>query len=222
MKHPNARTSPTLLLEHEYLTRGYRYVVGVDEAGRGPWAGPVCAGAVMVEHNSQQVPGVRDSKFLLARARHNLYDTIVSQSISHGVATIDARTIDTFGIQQAVHDAMSQAVMKCIQSAPGATIENTFVLVDGSKTMSLQGCQSIKILRGGALHYSISAGSILAKVTRDLMMGKLHKLYPQYGFDVHKGYGTKQHQEALAKWGPCPIHRQSYAPIARLKSLNDG
>lgn len=193
MKSPHVRSAPTIALEQEYFKKGYRFVIGVDEAGRGPWAGPVTAGAVLIDANSMPVVGVADSKFLSAKARETLQDKIVAQTVAHATTSVDAATIDAIGIQQAVCDAMSRAVMLCIQRAEGATIDNTFVLVDGSKTMKLKGCQSIKILRGGALHYSISAGSILAKLMRDEMMCELHTSYPAYGFDVHKGYGTKQH-----------------------------
>lgn len=211
-----SRPFPTRTYELAILQRGYSFVVGVDEAGRGPWAGPVTAGALLVDLHTPQHPLVRDSKYMSAEARNEAFQYLQNTSLSFGISIVSSSEIDKRGIQNAVQQAMEEAVHQAIDSHSKATIKNTFILVDGSKTNTLSSpLQSEKILRGGALHYAISAGSILAKVTRDRIMTARDITYPEYGFGKHMGYGTKQHQEALAKWGPCPIHRFSYHPVAR-------
>lgn len=210
---------PTLELEHSLLHGGYRYVVGVDEAGRGPWAGPLTAGAVVIDLYTRLPPYVRDSKFMTAKERERAYTHIQQAVCGWAVSTISHETIDMLGMSEAVRSAMEDAVQESLIALTGATYENTFVIVDGSKTLSLRTCNTKKYLRGGALHASISAASILAKVQRDRLMAQMHELYPHYRFDIHKGYGTKQHQRALAEFGVCPIHRRSFAPIQ--KRLSD-
>lgn len=212
------RCYPTLELEHSLLRSGYRYVVGVDEAGRGPWAGPLTAGAVVIDLHTTFPAYVRDSKYMTAPERHRAVTPIQQASCAWAVSTISHEAIDSLGMSEAVRSAMEDAVKLSLEAVSTATYDNTFVIVDGSKTLSLRGCNTKKYLRGGALHASISAASILAKVQRDQLMVALHNQYPQYRFDIHKGYGTKQHQRALAEFGACPIHRRSFAPIQRLLS----
>ncbi len=209
---------PTLELEHRLLNEGYRYVVGVDEAGRGPWAGPLTAGAVVVDLHTRFPNYVRDSKFMTAKERERAYTHLQQTVCGWAVSTISHETLDTVGISEAVRSAMEDAVQQSLSTLTDATYDNTFVIVDGSKTLSLRACNTKKYLRGGALHASISAASILAKVHRDRLMVQMHREYPQYRFDIHKGYGTKQHQLALAEFGICPIHRRSFAPLQRLIS----
>lgn len=209
---------PTLKLEQSLFAAGYRYVVGVDEAGRGPWAGPLTAGAVVIDLHTKLPKYVRDSKFMSAKERERAYAQIQRAVCGWAVSTISHERIDILGMSEAVRCAMEESVRQSLTTLKDATDENTFVIVDGSKTLPLRACNTQKYLRGGALHTSISAASVLAKVHRDRLMIDVHKQYPLYGFDVHKGYGTKQHQQALAEFGVCPIHRRSFAPVQLLLS----
>lgn len=206
-------TVPTISLEISLWKKGYMHVAGVDEAGKGPWAGPVTAGAVMIHTLSQVVSSVRDSKLMSGNQRETAFDAICQKSSSFGVGIVDAEEIDAIGIDMAVKKAMLLA-LTALEQRFGEKL--SFVLVDGSKTKVLDAYQSQRILKGGLYHYSIAAGSILAKVTRDRIMKKLAVDYPDYQFERHVGYGTKIHQEALKKYGPCPLHRKSFAPIRAL------
>lgn len=188
--------------ERTALGAGRRFVAGVDEAGRGPLAGPLVAAAVML---SGPVVGVNDSKQLSEHARNTLYDVIMEGSHSVGVAMVDASSIDTWGIQSANYRAMAEA-------AAALRPEPDFLLVDGFR---IHGCPTPqeRIVRGDQRSASIAAASIIAKVTRDRIMMELDVKYPEYGFRRHKGYGTKAHFEALRRYGPCQEHRKSFAPL---------
>ncbi|HUW24778.1 MAG TPA: ribonuclease HII [Patescibacteria group bacterium] len=205
---------PDLSFEKQLWQKGYLNVAGVDEAGRGPWAGPVTAGAVVIHSAKQVVPIVRDSKKMTARQREKAFLVIREESSAFGVGIVSAEEINKIGINRAAQKAMLLALSE---------IENkfhlpiSFVIIDGSRTLRLAEYRSERIKAGGLYHYSIAAGSVLAKVTRDRIMKKLASQYPQYGFEKHVGYGTKEHLEALKKFGPCPIHRQNYKPIKNLK-----
>jgi ribonuclease HII len=204
---------PDITLETSLWQDGYMHVAGVDEAGKGPWAGPVTAGAVMIHDASQVVSTVRDSKLMNERQREAVFEEICQKSSSFGVGIVAAEEIDRLGIDMAVKKAMLLA-LAAVEQRYGQKL--SFVIVDGSKTKVLDTYQSQRILKGGLYHYSIAAGSILAKVTRDRLMKKLAVDYPDYQFERHVGYGTKIHQEALKKYGPCPLHRKSFAPIKAL------
>lgn len=204
---------PDITLETTLWQKGHVHVAGVDEAGKGPWAGPVTAGAVMIHKPSQVVSSVRDSKLMNEKQREAAFGEICLQSSSFGVGVVDAEEIDAIGIDMAVKKAMLLALSELEQRC-GEKL--SYVIVDGSKTKVLDTYQSHRILKGGLYHYSIAAGSILAKVTRDRIMKKMALTYPKYQFDRHVGYGTKIHQEALQKYGPCPIHRKSFVPIKAL------
>ena len=183
-------------------------ICGVDEAGRGPWAGPVVAAAVILDPN--RVPkGIGDSKQLTALRREVLYQPILDQAIAFGIGIVSAEEIDTINILAATHKAMAQAVA-ALNPAP------KLALIDGNRAPNLP-CPTQCIIGGDALSLSIAAASILAKVTRDRMMVEADGIYPGYGFSDHKGYGTKAHREALGRLGPCKLHRLSFRP---LKSLN--
>ena len=191
------------LLEFDrvYRNKGVGLLCGVDEAGRGPLAGPVCAAAVILPENAE-LPGLNDSKKITDKKRRELYDIITAQALSWSVALVDERTIDEINILQATFQAMEQAVA-------GLAMEPDLVLVDGNREPPLS-MQTECIVGGDGKSACIAAASILAKVTRDRLMEQLDAEYPQYGFAVHKGYGTKRHYEALRTYGPCPIHRQSF------------
>lgn len=181
-------------------------VAGVDEAGRGPLAGPVVAAAVILDE-LQPIAGLKDSKRLSAAQRERLYDEIRAKALCCAIAQASVEEIDRLNILQATLLAMRRAVAQL-------RLKPVLVQVDGNRLPVLD-VQAEAIVQGDAKVAAISAASILAKVHRDHLCAELHSQYPDYGFDRHKGYGTAQHLEALAKWGPTPSHRRSFAPVAR-------
>jgi ribonuclease HII len=185
-------------------------IAGVDEAGRGPLAGPVVAAAVIL-NPQRRIHGLDDSKVLTEKKRELLFSRIQEHALAWAVGSADVLEIDTINILQASLLAMQRAVA-------GLSIVPDVAYVDGNQAPKLN-CAVKTIIGGDALHAAISAASILAKVTRDREMVLLAELYPQYGFAQHKGYGTKEHLAALQKHGACLIHRKSYAPVARLLNL---
>ena len=189
------------LYEHEAAREGFACVCGVDEAGRGPLAGPVCAAAVILPPDIQ-IEGLNDSKKLTDKKRRALYDVIIEQAVSYGIAFADEQEIDEINILQATFLAMRRAFEKL-------TVTPDIALIDGNRAPGLS-CREHTIVHGDALSASIAAASILAKVTRDRLMEEYGAQYPQYGFAVHKGYGTQRHYAALREFGACPIHRQSF------------
>lgn len=203
---------PDIKLEQELWKEGYKYVVGLDEAGRGPLAGPVVAGAVVILGEDQVVSDVRDSKKMSQKKRELAFVEIQKVSSACGVGIVSASEIDTLGIQRAVQKAMMMA-MEIVESKLGSKID--FVIADGENILSIPRYKMKKMNKGDLLHYSISAGSVLAKVTRDHIMYDYAKRFPEYGFDSHVGYGTKKHIEALEKFGACDIHRRSFNPVSK-------
>lgn len=196
-----------LLLHEKSLNRsGYSSIAGVDEAGRGPLAGPVVAGAVIIK-NIRFKERIDDSKKLTAKRREAAYREILKKSIV-GVGIIDEKTIDKVNIYQATKKAMQMAISKL-------KIPPDYVIVDGNMKIATK-CPLKCIVRGDSKSLSIAAASIVAKVTRDRMMVEYDKLYPQYGFARHKGYGTKEHITAIRKHGASPIHRNSFRPVRDL------
>lgn len=192
-----------MLLEYEnqLLEAGNKLIGGIDEAGRGPLAGPVVvAGVIMPLGESDLIDGVNDSKKLSAKKRDKLYDEILAKAIDVQVAVVDNKTIDEINIL----NATKQGMLQCIEGFS----EVDCVLIDAVKLDT--SVRTLSIVHGDALSYSIAAASIVAKVTRDRMMEDFDKSYPQYGFAKHKGYGTAAHIAALKQYGPCPIHRRSF------------
>lgn len=188
--------------EMEASEKGYELICGIDEAGRGPLAGPVCAAAVILPMGLE-IEGLNDSKKLTDKKRRELYDIICEKAVAYGIAFADHHEIDEINILQATFLAMRRAVeqMKvCPQLA----------LVDGNREPDLGGVEVRTIVKGDSLSASIAAASVLAKVTRDRYMEEQDAIYPQYGFSVHKGYGTKAHYAALREYDACPIHRRSF------------
>ncbi|KAF1027840.1 MAG: Ribonuclease HII [Burkholderia plantarii] len=179
-------------------------VCGVDEAGRGPLAGPVYAAAVILDP-ARPIVGLDDSKALSAKKRERLYDEIIANARAFCVASASVEEIDTLNILQATMLAMKRAV-------EGLAVPATLAKIDGNRCPTLS-IRSEAIIGGDALVPSISAASILAKVTRDRLLVELHARYPVYGFDVHSGYGTAKHLAALREHGPCEQHRRSFAPV---------
>lgn len=187
--------------ENRCWEAGYETVCGVDEAGRGPLAGPVCAAAVILPRGLD-IPGLNDSKKLTAKRREALYDIITEQSLAYGIAFASEQEIDEINILQATFLAMERAMA---QLAPPPEL----ALIDGNRSKDF-GLPVRTIVKGDSLSASIAAASILAKVTRDRLMEQYDEQYPQYGFAVHKGYGTKRHYAALTEFGPCEEHRQTF------------
>jgi ribonuclease HII len=180
-------------------------VAGVDEAGRGPLAGPVVAAAVILDWNA--IPGgLNDSKALSAKRREKLFQEIMDTAIV-SIASSSATEIDRTNILKASLDAMRRAVA-------GLAIQPGFVLVDGRDMPEGLACPGRSIIKGDARSQSIAAASIIAKVMRDRMMAQAHDQFPAYGFDRHSGYGTAQHLEAIRQFGPCPLHRMSFIPLS--------
>ena len=190
-----------LEFDQAYRDGGAAALCGVDEAGRGPLAGPVCAAAVILPPDAE-LPGLNDSKKLTDKKRRELYDLITEQALAWSVALVDEKTIDEINILQATFRAMEQAVA-------GLNVPPDLVLVDGNREPELP-VRTQCIVGGDGKSASIAAASVLAKVTRDRLMEELDGQYPQYGFAVHKGYGTRRHYDALNTYGPCPIHRLSF------------
>lgn len=179
-------------------------VAGVDEAGRGPWAGPVYAGAVILDPG-RPIPGLTDSKALSPARREALEGEIMARAAAFCVASASVAEIDTLNIRRATHLAMQRAVA-------GLAMMAQRVLVDGRDAPDF-GCPAQAIVRGDLTEPAISAASILAKVARDRLMGALCATHPGYGFSAHKGYGTPEHARALTRLGPCEVHRMSFAPV---------
>ena len=191
--------------EKELIEKGYKLVAGVDEVGRGPLAGPVVSASVILDQNVC-ILGINDSKKLTESQRESLYDEIQQSAISIGIGIVDAKTIDNINILRASLESMCQAVF-------ALSVQPSFVLVDGQHCPNI--VLPVKALIGGdGLSLSIASASIIAKVTRDRMMDGFDKIYPQYGFSKNKGYPTPDHLFALKRFGPCEIHRKSFAPVA--------
>ncbi len=198
--------------ENKLFEKGHRTVAGIDEAGRGPLAGPVVVGLVLLEKNSNWDPGIKeiqtikDSKLLSNKKREDLFD-FIKKNFPVAIGICDNQTIDRLNIRQAVFLAMKKALGQ-LKEKPD------FLLLDGIDELSNCSYKQQSIKNGDRLVFSIAAASIVAKVSRDKIMEKLHGQYPDYGLDRHKGYGTKLHLENIKKFGPCPVHRKTFKPIS--------
>lgn len=198
-----------LKYENEALSKGYDNICGVDEAGRGPLAGPVCAAAVILP-KGEIIEGVNDSKKLTEKKREALYDVIKEKAVAYSIAFASVEEIEKMNILNATMLAMKRAV-------EGLEVPADYAMIDGNKIPDLN-IPAECVVKGDANSISIAAASILAKVTRDRLCAEYETEYPQYGFAKHKGYGTKQHREMILKYGPCKIHRMSFLK----KLLNNG
>ncbi len=198
------------LARHEAdLAGAYTTVAGVDEAGRGPLAGPVVAAAVVLDA-SRNWNGIDDSKQLTAELREALYARVLTQARAFGWAVVGPREIDRRNSRRASLEAMRRAIAR-LRIAPA------YVLVDGNDRVPDLPCAQQYVIDGDARCLSIAAASIVAKVVRDRIMTRLDRVWPLYGFAAHKGYGTPEHLEALREHGPCPLHRMTYAPVITLE-----
>ncbi|MEE1126360.1 MAG: ribonuclease HII [Acutalibacteraceae bacterium] len=189
------------LNENELAKQGYKSICGVDEAGRGPLAGPVCAAAVILKPNDI-IEGVNDSKKLTEKKREKLYDIIKERAVAYSIAFATVEEIEELNILNATMLAMKRAV-------EGLSVPADYAIIDGNKTPALQ-IPCNYVIKGDANSMSIASASILAKVTRDRLLLEYAEQYPEYQFEKHKGYGTKAHREALLEYGPCPVHRPSF------------
>lgn len=190
-----------LEFEQEAINKGYHRVCGVDEAGRGPLVGPVCAAAVILPENTI-IEGVNDSKKLSEKKREALFEVIKAEAVSYSIAYASVEEIESMNILNATMLAMKRAV-------EGLDVKADYAMIDGNRLPDL--CiDSECIIKGDAKSMSIACASILAKVSRDRLLYKYAEEYPMYGFDKHKGYGTKAHTAAIKEFGPCPYHRMSF------------
>lgn len=188
-------------IEQSYFDQGIQVICGVDEAGRGPLAGPVCAAAVILP-KGVEIPGLNDSKKLTDKKRRELFPIIKEKAVAYGIGLASHEEIDQINILQATFLAMERAIAQL-------SVKPELVLIDGNREKDF-GIPVKTVVHGDSLSASIAAASILAKVTRDDLLLELAKEYPQYGFEIHKGYGTKAHYEALRTYGPCAIHRMTF------------
>ena len=188
-------------IEDEFYAKGVSVICGVDEAGRGPLAGPVCAAAVILPPHLE-IPGLNDSKKLTDKRRRELMPVIKEQALAYGIAFATEQEIDELNILQATFLAMERAIRQL-------NINPNLALIDGNREKDF-GLPVQTVIKGDSRSANIAAASVLAKVTRDDLMLKMAEKYPQYEFEVHKGYGTRKHYDALREFGPSPIHRMSF------------
>ena len=189
-------------IEEEIHNQGIEYICGIDEAGRGPLAGPVVVAACIMPRDSM-IEGVNDSKKVSEKKREALYELITQEAIAWGVGIIDQQEIDRINILNATKEGLTTAI-KSLEVKPDR------IIVDALTGIDTVGIPYTSIIKGDAKCYSIAAASIIAKVTRDRIMRQWDEIYPQYGFEKHKGYGTKMHIEAIKEYGLCPLHRLSF------------
>lgn len=188
-------------IEESCFAQGFTVICGVDEAGRGPLAGPVCAAAVILPQNLE-LPGLNDSKKLTDKKRRELFPMIKEQAVAYGIGFASELEIDEINILQATFLAMQRAIDQL-------HVRPDLALIDGNRQKDF-GVSARTVVKGDSLSASIAAASVLAKVSRDDVMLEMAERYPQYGFDIHKGYGTKAHYAALTEYGPSPIHRMTF------------
>ena len=189
-------------IDKQYYDMNMKYVCGIDEAGRGPLAGPVVVASVIMKPDSM-IEGVNDSKKISEKKREKLYELITNEAISYGVGIITQEEIDDINILQATKKGLTN-------SLNSMDIKPDMILVDALKGIDTLGIPYLSIIKGDATSYSIAAASIIAKVTSDRIMREWDKVYPEYGFATHKGYGTAKHIEAIRQYGLCPLHRRSF------------
>lgn len=188
--------------EKEYNAKGYELIGGIDEAGRGPLAGPVVAACVILPKGCV-IEGVNDSKKLSEKKREALYEEITQKAVAWGVGIMDNNVIDDINILEATRKAMTHTIEEL-------EVKPDYIFIDAEKKVDTKGIPYLPIVKGDALSISIASASIIAKVTRDRMMREYDKMFPEYGFEKHKGYGTKAHTEAIREHGLTMIHRKSF------------
>lgn len=202
------QTCDPLAFERSARASGHVRIAGLDEAGRGPLAGPVVAAAVVLPEGLL-IPGVADSKKLTEQQRDRLFPLIIGSAAAYGIGVVDENTIDSVNILEATIIAMEQA-LQMIAPSPD------YLLIDGNFTLRRILLPQEPVVKGDCRSHSIAAASILAKVTRDRLMNELHERFPRYNFRRHKGYGTREHLALLKEHGPCEAHRRSFEPVASI------
>ena len=200
-EYEKKRIDSMFIYENNLYSKGYNYIAGIDEVGRGPLAGPVVTASVILP-NSCKIFGVNDSKKLSEKKRNELYNIIISEALSYSFGIVTPKEIDSINILQATYKAMKYSI-------ENLSIKPDYILVDALTIPNIN-IEQINIIKGDSKSFSIAAASIIAKVKRDEIMNEYSSLYPQYHFDKNKGYGSKEHIEALKKYGACPIHRKSF------------
>jgi ribonuclease HII len=196
------KTTPDFTIENTARMSGFAAICGVDEAGRGPLAGPVCAAAVILPENCV-IDGLNDSKKLTEKKREQLFDIITEKAVSYCIASASVEEIERYNILEATFLAMNRAIN-------GLSVKADYALIDGNRVPTAISVPCETVIGGDAKSFSIAAASVLAKVSRDRYITALDEKYPQYNFKKHKGYGTKEHINALLEYGPCEIHRASF------------
>ena len=189
-------------IEKDLYSKGFKNICGIDEAGRGPLAGPVVVAGVIMPQDSM-IEGINDSKKVIEKRREKLYDVIKEEAISYSIAVIDHHVIDDINILNATKQGVTEVV-------DGLDVKPDLIIVDALTHINTRGIPYEPIIKGDAKCYNIAAASILAKVTRDRIMRQWDEIYPQYGFSSHKGYGTAKHIAAIKEYGLCPIHRLTF------------
>ena len=189
-------------IDKEFFDKGVKYIAGIDEAGRGPLAGPVVVASVILPQDSM-IEGINDSKKVSEAKREKLYDLIINEAISYGIGIIYQDEIDEINILQATKKGLTEAIKQM-------EIKPNIIMVDALSGIDTLGIPYKSIIKGDAKCYSIAAASIIAKVTRDRIMREWDNVYPEYGFGSHKGYGTAKHIAAIKEFGPCSIHRKTF------------
>jgi len=210
------RTFPNFTVEKKFKRKGYVHIIGVDEAGRGPLAGPVVGGAVIFLNVNANNPklGINDSKKMTSRQREKVYDFFKkNSSIEWGIGIVSEKIIDKINILEATKLAMIKAVRN-LEEKLKTSDKKKILIIDGNIKLDINLLQK-SIIKADQNIFSCALASIFAKVTRDKIMQKYHKKYPEYGFDKHKGYGTAHHFRMIKKYGACRIHRQSFHPVKR-------
>ena len=197
-----ARLKELKQIEQDLYTNELQYICGIDEAGRGPLAGPVVVASVIMPHDSM-IEGVNDSKKVSEKKRELLYDKILEEAVAYGVGIVDQEEIDRINILNATKKALTMSI-------EDLKVKPNLILVDALNNIDTLKIPYKSIIKGDAKVYSIASASIIAKVTRDRIMRQWDEIYPQYGFEAHKGYGTKAHMDAIKEYGICPLHRRSF------------
>ena len=196
--------------EIEFYKKGVKLIAGIDEAGRGPLAGPVVVACCIMPENSM-IEGINDSKKIAEKKRENLYELIINEAISYGIGIINQTEIDEINILQATKKGLTIAIKEAEENLTKKGLQKPeVILVDALTKIDTDGIPYKSIIHGDAISYSIACASIIAKVTRDRIMRQWDQVYPEYGFEAHKGYGTAKHIKAIKEYGPCPLHRKTF------------